>query len=226
MRTHNISRPIRLGFFIILFISLICLSLWGTARFRLSTTAQSDKQVKKQTMPQREISNLNQLESLVSSNDITVDENALLPARVNRSQTILVRLESSNPSISEKPFATELHQEGELSLLEIKPNQGRLSRQRSFEPSQNEVLIVMVDRNNQVLWWDSVPDPRLLRAESADAAGNISGQTFYLKSAVMPVSYPADERITELRFYHPSWDGESYSLQSIGNLSLASSAAK
>lgn len=223
MKAHNGNHQTHLGFFVVLFVSLICLSLWGIARFP-SSSAQSNSQIKKQTSPQREISILSKLESLVSSDAVTVDETVLLPPRTNQSRTILVHLKSADNSSSETPFTTEIIQTSELSLIELKPNRGGLSRQRSFEPSENEVLIVMLDQNNQVLWWDSIPDPRVLRAETADDAGNISGQTFYLKSAVMPVSYPADERITELRFYHPKWNGQSYSLESIGNLSLASAA--
>ena len=224
MKTHNTSRQVRIGFFLFLFVSLICLSLWGTVRFHSSITAQSGEQMKKPVMSPREISNLNRMTSLLASDNITVDETVLLPSRANRAQSILVRWESADASSSEKPFTTETDRESSLSLLEVKSNGGGLSRQRSFEPSSNEVLILMLNQNNEMLWWDSIPDPRIVRAESADAAGNISGQTFYLKSAVMPVSYPADERITELRFYHPAWNGETYSLQSIGNLSLGSTA--
>lgn len=221
MKNNKIRHPVCLGFFAVLFVALICLTLWGTSSFR-SSLAQSGKQITKQTMPQREISNLNHLTSLLSINGISTDETVLLPVRVNQSRTILVRWESVDMSSSEKQFTTEIAQEGLLSLLKTKSNQGSLTRQRSFELSPNQVLVVMINKNNQMLWWDLKPDPRLLRSESADAAGNISGKTLYLTSAEMPVSYPSDERIAELRFYHPSWDGQSYSLKSIGNLFLAS----
>lgn len=223
MKNNKGSNPIRLGFFIVLIFSLACLSLWGTANFRLSI-AQSDKQNTKLTVPQREVSNLSRLKSLLLSDGIIADEKILLPARVNQSQTILVRLESADMSSSEKQFTTEIAQEGSLSLLDIKLNKGSLTRQRSFEVSPTQVLVVMVNQNNQMLWWDTMPDPRLLRSESADATGNLNGKTLYRTSAVMPVSYPSDEGITDLRFYHPNWDGQSYSLKSIGSLYLASAA--
>lgn len=219
MKNNKSSHPIRLVFFIVLIVSLACLSLWGTASFRLSV-AQNDEQITKLTVPQREVSNLNRLKPLLLSDGISTDETILLPARVNQSRTILVRWESAGISSLEKQFTTEVGQRGSLSLLKIKPNQGSLTRQRSFELSPNELLIVMVNQNNQMLWWDLTPDPRLLRAESADAAGNLSGKTLYRAGMEMLVSYPSDEKIAELRFYHPSWDGQSYSLESIGNLPL------
>lgn len=223
MKVHNISRRFHFEFFILFSVSVFCLSLWETARSHLSV-AQIDKQITKQTMPQREISNLDHLTSLLSSDGISVDETALLPARVNQSRTVRARWKSPDKSSSEKPFTTEPAQEGSLSLLEIKPNRGGLARQRSLELSPTQVLIVMVNQNDQVLWWDLMPDPRLLRAETADAEGFIGGKTLYSPSAEMLISYPADEMITQLRFYHPNWDGQSYSLQPIGNLFLAESA--
>lgn len=223
MKIHNITRRFRLRFFLIFFVSVFCLSLWETARFNLSV-AQSDKQITKPKKPQREISNLNRLTSLLSSDGIGVDETTLLPARVNQSRTVRVRWKSADISSLEKPFISEMAQETLLSPLEIKFNRGSLARQRSLELSPTQVLVVMVNQNNQVLWWDSMPDPRLLRAETADAEGFISGKTLYSTNAEMLVSYPADKAISELRFYHPAWDGQSYSLKPIGNLFLDSTA--
>ncbi|MGI8641218.1 MAG: hypothetical protein ACR2MG_14880 [Pyrinomonadaceae bacterium] len=188
------------------------------------SAAQSDKQITKQILPQSEISNIENLTSLLSSNGISVDKAALLPARVNQSRTVRARWKSAGTASLKQPFTTEMAQEGSLSLLEIKPNRGGLARQRSLELSPTQVLVVMVNQNNQVLWWDLMSDPRLLRAETADANGLISGKTLYSTNAELLVSYPADETITELRFYHPDWDGQSYSLKLIGNLFVASAA--
>jgi len=220
MRIYNIGRWLRLGFF----VSVFCFSLWGTAILRLNI-AQSDEHITKQTIqkiPQRESSNLDQLTSLLSGDGISVDNATLLPSRVNQSRTVLARWKTTDTFSSEKPFTTEMAQEGTLSLLKIKSNQGSLARQRSLEFSTTQILIVMLNQNNQVLWWDLMPDPRLFRAETADTKGYISGEMLYRTNVEMLVSYPLDNAITELRFYRPDWDGQSYSLRSIGNLFVAS----
>lgn len=223
MKIHNIIRRFRLGFFFLIFVSVVCWSLWGSTLSRLNI-AQNDKQITKQIMPQRDISNLNDLTLLLSSDGISVDKATLLPPRVNQSRTIWARLKSADSSSLKKPFTTEMAQENSLSLLKMKTSQGKLTRQRSLELSPNQVLVVMVNHNNQVLWWDLIPDPRLLRAETADTEGFISGRTLYNPNAEILVTFPLDKAITELRFYHPDWDGQSYNLQSIGNLFLASAA--
>lgn len=221
MKVHNISRRFRLGFFVFLVAFVICLSLSGTIRSRLSI-AQSDKQITKQMMPQREISNLKHLTELLTSEGISLDERVLLPSRVNQSRTILARWKSADISSLEKPFTDDMTQEGLLSPLEIKSNKGALMRQRSFELSPTQILVVAVNQNDQALWWNLMPDPRLVRAETIDAAGNFSGKMIYRNSVEMLVSFPSDDAITELHFYHPNWNGQSYSLESIGNFSLSS----
>ena len=95
-----------------------------------------------------------------------------------------------------------------------------MTRQRNFELSPTQILIVSLNAEKQILWWDLQPDPRLFRAEAADDKGVLSGKTLYRADADLLVGVPAAQGIREMAFYSPIWDGSDYSLKFIGNLVL------
>ena len=94
--------------------------------------------------------------------------------------------------------------------------QGALPRQRSAELSPTQIVVVALDAKGHMRWCGLVEDPRLLRAEAPGPDGELTGQVIYRESAEFIISYPDDERITEVRLYHPDWDGEKFSLALVG----------
>lgn len=169
----------------------------------------------------REMMNNGNLSELLANQEINYSQTNLLPDRVAGSRTIRVNFEPVEKNLTGNEFSTQKSGASFLKQMASARTSDRpLSRQRAFELSPSQILIVSVDWNKQVLWWDLQTDPRVFRAETADDKGVLSGQTLYRANAEMIVSFPAAEEITELYFYSPQWDGKAYSLELIGKLNL------
>lgn len=93
---------------------------------------------------------------------------------------------------------------------------GALPKQRSAELSPTQVVVVALDAEGRMRWCGLVADPRQLRAEAPGPDGELTGRVVYKESAEFVVSYPDDDRIAELRLYHPDWDGQNFSLELVG----------
>lgn len=93
---------------------------------------------------------------------------------------------------------------------------GALPKQRSAELSPTQVVVVALDSEGRMRWCGLVEDPRLLRAEVPGPDGELTGQVSYRESAEFVVQYPDDELVTEVRLYHPDWDGQKFSLELVG----------
>jgi hypothetical protein len=94
--------------------------------------------------------------------------------------------------------------------------EGGLPKQRSAELSPTQVVVVALDSGGRMLWCGLVADPRLLRAELPGPGGELSGQVIYKESAEFVLHYPDDEAVSEIRLYHPDWDGQQFSLALVG----------
>ncbi|HWS90719.1 MAG TPA: hypothetical protein VN282_27365 [Pyrinomonadaceae bacterium] len=94
--------------------------------------------------------------------------------------------------------------------------EGALPKRRSAELSPTQVVVVALDAEGRIRWCGLVADPRLLRAEVSDPGVELVGQVIYRESAEFVVHYPDDESITEIRLYHPDWDGQKFSLAPLG----------
>jgi hypothetical protein len=94
--------------------------------------------------------------------------------------------------------------------------EGGMPKQRSAELSPTQVVVVALDSGGHMRWCGLVADPRLLRAEASDPGGELTGQVLYKESAEFVVQYPDDDAVTEVRLYHPDWDGQKFSLALVG----------
>ena len=160
------------------------------------------------------------LATLLESGNVGFDEAKLLSNRANESAIIRVKLETPGTSAAESEFSEAKPETSVIKLVDSKKS-AALTRQRNFELSPTQVLIVSLNADRQILWWELQPDPRLFRAETSDAGGVLTGKTLYRNNAEMLVNIPAAEGITELDFYSPVWNGKNYTLKRIGNLNLS-----
>jgi hypothetical protein len=103
-------------------------------------------------------------------------------------------------------------------IVEDNRRSGTLPRQRSLELSQTLIFIAAVDATNKLRWWSTMPDPRVVRAESPTATGEIRRQDFYASNVTLVVAFPDDPEITTLRIYHPVWNGTEFDLQPLSIL--------
>jgi len=113
---------------------------------------------------------------------------------------------SSAPDAKQGPALNSL-------VLDEKTLRGTLPRQRSLELSPTQVLVAAVDESNELRWWATIPDPRIVRAETQTPSGELRSQDYYLADLTLVVAFPEDPSIASLRFYHPFWNGTAYDLQ-------------
>jgi len=98
---------------------------------------------------------------------------------------------------------------------------GDLPRQRSLELSIEQLVVIGVGEDSQILWWHTLADPRLVRAETPDETGKLKNESFYLPTVEFAIAYPEDLGIRALRLYHPVWNGKDFQLQLAGTLPVA-----
>ena len=99
------------------------------------------------------------------------------------------------------------------SIVEDNKRSGTLPRHRSLELSQAHIFIAAVDATNKLRWWSILPDPRMVRAETPTATGELRRQDFFASNVTLVVAFPDDPEIATLRIYHPIWNGTEFDLQ-------------
>lgn len=219
----NLKRASIVILLAVLSIVVICLGMNVSISDFRPVSAQDNKTLaeKSQTRPEsagRENMIFKNLSSLLGKEEITFNETSLLPAQVSETETIHIRLDSTQKNSDESENSGRKPQTNSLQLIKSKTSNNPLTRQRSFDLSPTQILIVSLDEQKQVLWWDMQPDPRIFRGETADEDGNLSGKTLYHASADMIITLPADKKITDIILYLPEWDGQTYSLELIGKI--------
>lgn len=93
-------------------------------------------------------------------------------------------------------------------------------RLRHFQYSEDQIVVVAVDANGTELYRDVHTDPRLIRAEVTNAAGQLEYREFYTPSVSMAFSVPNDASLRSVRFLKPKWDGSSFSFEPVGVLAV------
>ena len=155
--------------------------------------------------------------SLLAASGIEVGPaaNASAPARSHRE--LRISWEADKAALPHAAAAQYRNAPGRVRVAGAATRrEGGLPRQRSAELSPTQVVVVALDAEGRMRWCGLVADPRLLRAEVSDPGGELTGQVLYRESAEFVVQYPDDESISEIRLYHPDWDGRKFSLAPVG----------
>ena len=184
-------------------------------------TSSSQPTPPKNSVSGREKVNTDKLKLLLENEAVEVSDANLLASPSEKSKTLRVRLKTIDFT-AEKDLSEKAASRAEISLLSLKRNGDATSRMRALELSPTQILIVSLDGQNRLVWWQTQPDPRLFRAETADDGGRLSGAEKYLETAEMLFSLPDEEKISKIRFYHPQWDGARFNLKLVGSLDLKS----
>lgn len=143
---------------------------------------------------------------------------AASPAASTRShRTLKVSWEADKAALPRPSAVQYKNAPGRVSLLSASARRdGALPKQRSAELSPEQVVVVALDAEGRLRWCGLVADPRRLRAEVPGPDGELTGQVIYRESAEFVIQYPDDELVTEVRLYHPDWDGQQFSLELVG----------
>lgn len=92
-------------------------------------------------------------------------------------------------------------------------------RQRSLELTSGRMLVAAIDKNNRLISWSIIPDPRLVRSEGPGPDGVLRGETLYFEKAEFLLSLPDDPEIVEIRFYQPRPEGAT--IDAIGQMTVS-----
>lgn len=167
----------------------------------------------------RDVAQRQELKKLLAR--VGVDVPAI-EARTAQPQTYReLKIRWSDPAKSNelKPaFNTEQMQAPSASIVEDKRRSGVLPRTRSLELAPTRIFIAAVDATNKLRWWSIVPDPRVVRSETQSPTGELHGEEYYAANVTLTVAFPDDPEITNLRFYHPVWNGTDFDLKPLTNV--------
>lgn len=119
-------------------------------------------------------------------------------------------------ALRKKPF-----KEYDITVIEQRRIHGPPPKQRNPELSSEQLVAVALDALGQEITKVVIPDPRLIRAETADPSGKLTSSGFiYQASTDLIIPLPDDSRITTLKIYHPRWTGKKFILAQIGEVQL------
>jgi hypothetical protein len=107
-----------------------------------------------------------------------------------------------------------------FTVLQRRWLSGSLPRHRNPRLSEDQLVIIAVDAQGERIDTQVIPDPRILRAESPGPTGEIRGETLHHATTELLITFRDDPSITELRVYHPRWNGSTFLLDLLGTINL------
>lgn len=116
--------------------------------------------------------------------------------------------------------ATVLDVSGGFALAEQKRSTGFLRRERRPQLSPDLLVLVVRASDGRELDWRTAPNPRILRAETPQPDGRLTGQVFELPEVDLFVVIPWLAEASAIRVYQPRWTGTEYALDAIGDVAL------
>lgn len=136
-------------------------------------------------------------------------------------RVIELNLSSTPPHAGPEYPAIPPPGENSVTVLSQKRTPGKFPRQRNSELSTQHLVVVGLNAQGQEISRALVLDPRVLRAESADASGRLtSSETIYRSDVTFSVPLPDDAAAVKVRIYKPRWTGEQFVLDSLGESDL------
>jgi hypothetical protein len=100
---------------------------------------------------------------------------------------------------------------------------GAPRRERQPEPSANDLVIVVQDSTGRDLDWRIIPNPRLIRAETPDQNGVLSGRVIEREEVELLVYIPDVAGADRIQIFSPVWNGKDFTLEPLGQLTIGSS---
>ena len=111
---------------------------------------------------------------------------------------------------------------GTFKLLGQTRFSGAPRRERQPEPSANDLVIVVQDSSGRDLDWRIVPNPRLVRSETPDRDGLLSGRIIERDEVEMLVYIPDIPGADRIQIFSPEWNGRDYTLNPLAQLIIGS----
>ena len=107
-----------------------------------------------------------------------------------------------------------------VTIAARRVSDGHLAHHRSAELSPDELLVVAIDSAHEVRWFSTVSDPRVMRAESPDEAGRLSGSLVMVPHSTALLMVPYHPEIVSVGLYHRSTSGDQSKIELVGSVNL------
>jgi len=150
------------------------------------------------------------------------------PAVDTLGQAVELKLRAnSTEAATSEPSATQPHDlaamepaQNTLSVLSQRQTPAALSRHRNPELSAQDLVVISLNAQGAETSRTVIRDPRLVRAESAEPSGRLTGSTLLYRKEVIFSVIVADPNAFAVRLYKPRWTGTQYVLDLIGETEL------
>jgi len=107
-----------------------------------------------------------------------------------------------------------------LGIVSRRHFQDSTKARKNLKVSPNKWIVAGIGGQGELRHWALIADPLVLRAESPDPDGLLSGQVLQREQAEFLVSVPDDPLIRQLRLFRPKWTGLEYELELMGEVPL------
>ncbi len=148
---------------------------------------------------------------------VRVEEQSLLRATQTYQELRLHLTSSAKTGLSAEELRS---QQVAATLVSSEKHYGALGRQRSFELASDHLLLVTVTSDARLRWFSLEPDPRILRSEGPGPTGQLTGEVIFQPNLDYTCNIPDDNESSELRLYHPRWNGQEFVLVLLSAIQL------
>ncbi len=153
-----------------------------------------------------------QLALMLSSSSVWAEQASAVEVMVTLEQPAAQRAAEPTALLAARPAAQQ------VTITSLRHKAERVPRQRDMALSEQHLVIVALDADHREISRETILDPRLIRAETADAEGTLTSAMFYRSSVSFPVVVPDEPRAAELRFLQPRWTGQEMVLDLIASV--------
>jgi len=108
----------------------------------------------------------------------------------------------------------------QVTIMRQRSTRGTLPRERHPELSEDHLVVMAVDGRGDEIFRTIVPDPRLLRAETADPSGQLTNVLFYRVNIDFWITLPNDPDLEKVMIFQPQWTGTAFNLVPVGEARL------
>lgn len=144
------------------------------------------------------------------------------PQKISQDSALVqLSIVSNDLSKSSNGFSLEPPTSSSFQMTEYRSGTGMLKLKRDIELSAHHLFVAVLDSSKNLIWYDQLPDPRLLRAEFLDGNDNSNGKIIYRDQTDLILSVPSGIGEAEILLYQPVLEGSDFDLKRIGTIDLA-----
>lgn len=120
------------------------------------------------------------------------------------------------PLLRTRPDRTDFVVVGSSQSLDLLP------RQRAPELARGQLVVATLDARGEEIARIYLNDPRIVRHETADPTGRLTGEpvTFFRAQGEFTLALPDRAGLRAVRIYQPRWTGDAFVLELLAELDL------